>query len=321
MRLTASELGIRPFRNDRYFGGHGACPGCGAVSMLRQVMQAVGPKAYYFILASCAGSYFPGEFTVCDSSIVFTVYAAGFAEAEGMSQALELRGRTDETVVAYSGDGGAFDIGLGGLSGIAERNANVLVVVNDNQGYQNTGGQQSGGTPRGIITKSTQPFHQVPAAARNRKDLLEILAAHRVPYLATASAAFPRDLAAKLKTALTYKGFKLVHVVTACLNWGFESRLAIRVARLAVETGFHPLYEIEGGRRYCVTYEPPFVPLEEFTRLQRRFQGVDLELLRRDIAERWEDLRYKAARVWPAEDGASTPTRSCGDFWVTKPIA
>lgn len=321
MRLTASELGIRPFRNDRYFGGHGACPGCGAVSMLRQVMQAVGPKAYYFILASCAGSYFPGEFTVCDSSIVFTVYAAGFAEAEGMSQALELRGRTDETVVAYSGDGGAFDIGLGGLSGIAERNANVLVVVNDNQGYQNTGGQQSGGTPRGIITKSTQPFHQVPAAARNRKDLLEILAAHRVPYLATASAAFPRDLAAKLKTALSYKGFKLVHVVTACLNWGFESRLAIRVARLAVETGFHPLYEIEGGRRYRLTYEPTFAPLEEFTRLQRRFQGVDLELLKRDLAERWEDLRYKVARVWPAEDGASTPTRSCGDFWVTKPIA
>jgi len=321
MRLTASELGIRPFSNDRYFGGHGACPGCGAVSMLRQVMQAVGPKAYYFILASCAGSYFPGEFTVCDSSIVFTVYAAGFAEAEGMSQALELRGRTDETVVAYSGDGGAFDIGLGGLSGIAERNANVLVVVNDNQGYQNTGGQQSGGTPRGIITKSNQPFHQVPAAARNRKDLLEILAAHRVPYLATASAAFPRDLAAKLKTALTYKGFKLVHVVTACLNWGFESRLAIRVARLAVETGFHPLYEIEGGRRYRLTYEPKFVPLEEFTRLQRRFQGVDLELLRRDLAERWEDLRYKAARVWPAEDGAGTPTRSCGDVWVTKPIA
>lgn len=304
MRLTARELGIRPFSNDRYFGGHGACPGCGAVSMLRQVMQAVGPKAYYFILASCAGSYFPGEFTVCDASIVFTVYAAGFAEAEGMSQALELRGRTGETVVAYSGDGGAFDIGLGGLSGIAERNANVLVVVNDNQGYQNTGGQQSGGTPRGIITKSTQPFHQVPAAARNRKDLLEILAAHRVPYLATASAAFPGDLAAKLTTALTYKGFKLVHVVTACLNWGFESRLAVRVARLAVETGFHPLYEIEGGRRYRISYEPPFAPLEEFTRLQRRFQGVDLELLKHDIAERWEDLRYKAARVWPAEDGA-----------------
>ncbi|HBH01817.1 MAG TPA: pyruvate synthase subunit beta [Candidatus Rokubacteria bacterium] len=300
MRLTASELGIRPFSNDRYFGGHGACPGCGAVSMLRQVMQTVGPKAYYFILASCAGSYFPGEFTVCDSSIIFTVYAAGFAEAEGMSQALELRGRTDETVVAYSGDGGAFDIGLGGLSGIAERNANVLVIVNDNQGYQNTGGQQSGGTPRGIITKSTQPFHQVPAAARNRKDLLELLAAHRVPYLATASAAFPRDLDAKLRKALTYKGFKLVHVVTACLNWGFESRLAIRVARLAVETGVHPLYEIEGGRRYRLSYEPTFAPLEDFTRLQRRFQGVDLALLKQDIAERWEDLRYKAARAWPA---------------------
>ncbi len=305
MQLTTTELGVRPFSKERYFGGHGACPGCGAVSMLRQVMQAVGPRAYYFILASCAGSYFPGEFTVCDASIVFTVYAAGFAQAEGMSQALELRGRTGETVVAYSGDGGAFDIGLGGLSGIAERNANVLVIVNDNQGYQNTGGQQSGGTPRGIITKSTQPFHQAPPAARNRKDLLEILAAHRVPYLATASAAFPRDLDQKVKKALTYRGFKLIHLVTACVNWGFESRLAIRVARLAVETGFHPLYEIEGGRRYRITHEPAFAPLEEFTGLQRRFQGVDLALLGRDVAERWEDLRYKAAREWPAAELSS----------------
>mgnify|MGYP001570536163 CR=1 FL=1 len=210
------------------------------------------------------------------------------------------RSRYPETVVAYSGDGGAFDIGLGGLSGIAERNANVLVIVNDNQGYQNTGGQQSGGTPRGIITKSTQPFNQAPPAARNRKDLLEILAAHRVPYLATASAAFPRDLDQKVRKALTYRGFKLIHLVTACVNWGFESRLAIRVARLAVETGFHPLYEIEGGRRYRITHEPAFAPLEEFTGLQRRFQGVDLALLGRDAAERGEDLRYKAAREWPA---------------------
>jgi pyruvate/2-oxoacid:ferredoxin oxidoreductase beta subunit len=301
MRLTASELGVRPFREERYFGGHGACPGCGAVTMLRQVMHAVGPKAYYFILASCAGSYFPGEFTVTDANVIFCVFAAGFAQAEGMAQALELRGRADETVVAYSGDGGAFDIGLGGLSGIAERNANVLVIVNDNQGYQNTGGQQSAGTPRGIVTKSTQPFHQAPPTARNRKDLLELLAAHRVPYLATASAAFPADLHAKVNKALGVKGFKCIHVVTACLNWGFDSRLAVRVARLAVETGFHPLYEIEAGRRYRVTHEPRFVPLEEFTRLQRRFSGVELELLERDLAERWSDLRYKAARHWPAE--------------------
>lgn len=299
MQLTASELGIRTFKEEHYFGGHGACPGCGAVTMVHQLMRAVGPKAYYFVLASCVGTYFPGEFTVTDANVIFTVFAAGFAEAEGMARALELRGRTDETVVAYSGDGGAFDIGLGGLSGIAERNANVLVIVNDNQGYQNTGGQQSAGTPRGIITKSTQPFQQTPPTARNRKDLLEILAAHRPPYLATASAAYPADFEAKVKKALAFKGFKAIHVVTACLNWGFDSRFAVRIARLAVETGFHPLYEIEGGRRYRITHEPGFVPLDEFSRLQRRFQGVDLALLERDLKERWSDLRYKAARAWP----------------------
>ncbi|MBI4560817.1 MAG: hypothetical protein HY724_02140 [Candidatus Rokubacteria bacterium] len=140
----------------------------------------------------------------------------------------------------------------------------------------------------------------MPATARNRKDLLEILAAHKVPYLATASAAYPDDLQAKVTKAVAVKGFKLVHLLTACVNWGFESHLAIHVARMAVETGFHPLYEIEGGRRYRITYEPRFLPLEQFTGLQRRFHGVDLELLRRDVAERWSDLRYKAAREWPA---------------------
>jgi pyruvate/2-oxoacid:ferredoxin oxidoreductase beta subunit len=217
-----------------------------------------------------------------------------------MARALELRGRADEKVVVWSGDGGAFDIGLGGLSGIAERNANVLVICNDNEGYQNTGGQQTGATPRGIVTKSTQPFQHVPAAVRNRKDLLEILAAHKVPYLATASAAFPKDLEAKVRKALAFDGFKLIHLLTSCLNWGFESHLAVGVARLAVETGFHPLYEIEGGRRYRITYEPKLLPLEQFADLQRRFRGVDIELLKRDIAERWADLRFKADRVWPA---------------------
>lgn len=300
MQLTASELGIAPFKEEHYFGGHGACPGCGAVSALRQIMRAVGPKSYYFLLASCAGSYFPGAFTVSSNPAVHCIYAAGFAEAEGMSRALELRGRHDEKVVVWSGDGGCFDIGLGGLSGIAERNANVLVICNDNEGYQNTGGQQTGATPRGIITKSTQPFQRVAPEARNRKDLLELLAAHRVPYLATASAAFPADLEAKVKKALSFSGFKLIHLLTACLNWGFESPVAVKVARLGVETGFHPLYEIEGGRRYRTTYEPKFLPFEQFAETQRRFRGVDFDILKRDVAERWADLRYKAARAWPA---------------------
>lgn len=301
MQVTASELGIAPFKEEIFFGGHGACPGCGAVSALRQVMHAVGPKSYFFLLASCAGSYFPGMFTVSGNPAIHCVYASGFAQAEGMSRVLELRGRDDEEkVVVWSGDGGCFDIGLGGLSGAAERNANLLVFCNDNEGYQNTGGQQTGATPRGIVTKSTQPFQRVSPEARNRKDLLEMLAAHKVPYLATASAAFPKDLEAKVQKALTYKGFRLIHLLTACLNWGFESYQAIRVARTSVETGFFPLYEIEGGRRYRITHEPKFLPLEQFADLQRRMRGVDIDLLRRDIAERWADLRYKADRPLPA---------------------
>jgi pyruvate/2-oxoacid:ferredoxin oxidoreductase beta subunit len=299
MQLSARELGIGPFKEENYFGGHAGCPGCGAVNMMRQVMHAVGPKAYYFLLASCAGHYFPGKFTVSSTPLVHTIFAAGFAQAEGMAWALKLQGREDEIVVAHAGDGSAYDIGMCGLSGIAERNANVLVIINDNQAYQNTGGQQSGGTPRGMLSASTQPWG-TGSTARNRKDLIEILAAHKAPYLATASAAFPGDLEAKVKKAISYQGFKAIHFVTACLNWGFEGSEAVRVARLAVESGFHPLYEIEGGRRYHITHEPKFSPLEEFTGMQRRFQDVNLDLLKRDIADRWEDLRFKANREWPS---------------------
>lgn len=302
MQLTATELGIGPFREELHLGGHTACPGCGSTIALRQVMRMVGRKSYYFLPASCTASYFPSTFNASGSPAIHTIFAGAFAEAEGLSQALELNGKDDERVIVWAGDGACFDIGMGGLSGIAERNANVLVICNDNGGYQNTGGHQSAATARGIITKSTQFSQPGLATARNRKDLLGILAAHRVPYLATASAAFAQDLEAKVAKAISVKGFKLIHLMTSCLNWGFDAGLTIEVARLSVETGFHPLYEIEEGRRYHLTYEPGFLPLERFTDLQRRFRGAHMDVLKRDLAERWDDLRYQFGRAWPSTE-------------------
>jgi len=129
-----------------------------------------------------------------------------------------------------------------------------------------------------------------------RKDLAEIIAQHRVPYVATASAAFPEDLQAKIAKALSYEGFRLILLLTPCVTWGYDSRYSVKLARLAVETGYFPLYEVEYGTRYRLTYEPAGVPLEEFTRLQRRFRGASLDLVRWEIEQKWADLKFKMQR-------------------------
>jgi pyruvate/2-oxoacid:ferredoxin oxidoreductase beta subunit len=124
-----------------------------------------------------------------------------------------------------------------------------------------------------------------------------VIAQHHVPYVATASAAFPDDMRAKIEKALSYEGFRMILLLTPCVTWGYDSRYSVKLARLAVETGYFPLYEVEYGTRYCVTYEPPMLPLEEFTRLQKRFRGAPLDLVRWEIEQKWEDLRFKMKRV------------------------
>ncbi len=122
------------------------------------------------------------------------------------------------------------------------------------------------------------------------------MAAHRVPYVATASAAFPEDLDAKIRRASGIEGFRLIHLLTPCVTWGCDSRYSVKLARMAVETGYFPLYEVEWGTQYRVTYEPAMLPLEKFTRLQRRFAGSDLGLIRAEIEQKWDELRFRGSR-------------------------
>lgn len=260
------------------------------------VLNTIGDRAVYFVPASCASLYFsPSDTATTRAPVIHTLFPGAFAEAEGMSHALRLRGSNEQAVV-WAGDGCAYDIALGGLSGIAARGADVLVFCNDNQGYQNTGGHESSATPLAASTRTGRRSQHGGRTPR-RKDLVEIMAAHQAPYIATASPAFPDDLHAKVRRAMQVKGFRMILLLTPCVTWGFDSRLAVKLARLSVETGYFPLYEVEWGKRYRVTYEPAMLPLERFTRLQKRFQGADLEALREEVDEKWEDLRFKASRV------------------------
>ncbi len=293
--LQLQELNIKPFREEMFLGGHNACPGCGSTTALRQVVNVLGPNTIYFVPASCGSLYFgPSDTTAIATPVVHTIFAAAFAEAEGMAIALRHQGRKEQVVV-WAGDGCCYDIGLGGLSGVAARGANILVICNDNEGYQNTGGHESSATPPDAATRTGRRSEDRPGTQR-RKDLVEIIAAHRVPYIATACAAFPEDLASKLRKAQQTEGFRFILLLTTCVTWNYESRYSVQLARLAVETGYFPLYEIEDGTRYRITYEPLFTPIEEFAKLQKRFQGTDLKRLRQEIEQKWEDLRFKVSR-------------------------
>lgn len=294
----AAVMSPKEFGRELFHPGHNACPGCGATPAMRMIARVIGENAIYLVPASCGSLYVAPSDTVTTSSpVIHTVFAAAFAQAEGLSYALRRRGR-DELVVVWAGDGASYDIGLGGLSGIASRGADVLVFCNDNEGYQNTGGHQSSATPPDAATPTGRPTAEDAPATSQRKDLVEILAAHRVPYIATACPAFPEDLEEKVRRAKSMSAFRLILVLTTCVTWGVEARHSMKVARLAVETGYFPLYEVEHGVRYRITYEPPMLPVEEFAALQKRFRqgNGDLRALKREIAHKWEDLRFKASR-------------------------
>ncbi|MBI3945245.1 MAG: pyruvate synthase subunit beta [Armatimonadetes bacterium] len=295
MEKLARQMGLLPLREEMFAPGHNACPGCGSTIALRMVLNAVGERAICLVPASCASLYVgPGDTSAASVPVIHTLFAGCFAEAEGMARGLHLQGR-DEKVVVWAGDGCCYDIALGALSGTAARGADILVVCNDNEGYQNTGGHQSTATPPDAATRTGRRSEHALTPV-GRKDLVEIIAAHRVPYVATASAAFPQDLAAKMAKAAQIRGFRMIVLLTPCVTWGYDSRHSVKLARLAVETGYFPLYEVEWGRHYRVSHEPAMLPLEMFTRLQKRFHGADLDAVYREVQAKWEDLRFNAGR-------------------------
>ena len=276
--------------------GNPSCAGCGAALTLRHVLKALGPRTVLIIPASCtsiiAGAYPKSSLKV---PVYHIAFAAAAATASGLAEGLEALGE-QANVVVWAGDGGTVDIGLQGLSGAAERNHNVLYICYDNEAYMNTGIQKSGSTPYGAWTTTT------PTGNRGRKkDMVFIMAAHGVPYVATASPAYPRDLIAKVRKASKIRGFKYIHVLTPCPpGWRFDPSLTVKVARLAVTTGFWPLLEIEHGVLRLTGPSARLLdpklrkPLKEYLRLQGRYAHLreeDYEELQRVIDDQWERIK------------------------------
>jgi len=288
---------------ERFLSGHTACPGCAVALAVRLVLRALGPETVLVVPPSCI-ALMMGPLPL--SSVTLPVFQTAFettaAAASGLSRAYRARGE-EVSVVCLAGDGGTYDIGLQALSGAAERNEDFLYVCFDNEAYQNTGNQKSSATPWGARTASTPR-----GKSTRKKDIMQIMAAHGIPYAATASPAHPQDLAAKVARARGVTGTRFLNVTCPCVpGWGIGDEASLRLLRLAVESKAVPLYEVEDGTRYRVTHWPEGIPVERYLRPQARFAHLDdsqIALIQAEVDGRWQTLLDRAARA-----GASPSTQ------------
>jgi pyruvate ferredoxin oxidoreductase beta subunit len=265
-------------RTNSLNSGHRACQGCGEALGARYAIDAAMQAAQNRVIAVNATGCLevfstPYPETSWQIPWMHSLFGNAPAVAAGVAAALKVKGRRDVKVIAQGGDGGTTDIGFGCLSGMFERNDDVLYVCYDNEAYMNTGVQRSSATPPAARTATTMAVGPHPGNVFGTgKNVPLIAMAHRIPYVATASVANLRDLEAKVTCAMGITGSRYIHVHVPCpLGWGSDPADTIKVARMAVESGLFPLFEARYGEitaRYRLRRR---VPVEDYLSLQRRF--------------------------------------------------
>ncbi len=291
MNVKIPEMMDRP---EVLLRGNFACAGCGLSIAYKTAISALN-RPIVVIPACCSSviqSLHPNvTYNVPTLNIAFAAHASA---ASGIARAKKMRGE-DTTTVVWSGDGGTFDIGLATWSGAAERNENIIHFCYDNNFYSNTGAQRSGATPRGAVTTTT------PGGKKEkRKSIVRIMAAHDIPYIATASIGYPRDLYTKVKKASLIEGYRFILIDAPCpTGWNSDPALTPELGELAVKTGYFPLYEIEKGKltfsRRGERYRDPEkrVPIEEYLSKQSRFKkmtSTQILEVKKDIQHEWDQL-------------------------------
>ncbi len=261
--------------------GNMSCPGCGASIAMNLALKALGPETV-LVIPACCWAIIAGPYPISSLKvpILHTAFPSAAVTASGVRAGLNMKGDTNTTVVAWAGDGGSFDIGIQSLSGAAERNDDIIFVCYDNEAYMNTGVQRSSATPYGSRTTTTpgQGWKKT-----RKKNLLEIMVAHGIPYAATANIAYPEDLVRKFKKARDLKGgTRFIHVYATCTTgWGAPSEYAVKIARMATRCNIFPLYEVDDSITYTLN-EQGDTPVEAYLSLQGRFKHLSEEE-RRDV--------------------------------------
>jgi pyruvate ferredoxin oxidoreductase beta subunit len=302
----------RTERSNTLTSGHRACQGCGEALGARYALDAAMRATEGKLIAANATGcleVFSTPFPESSWQLpwIHSLFANAAPVATGVQAALRAKGRTDVRVVGQGGDGGTVDIGFACLSGMFERNDDVLYICYDNEAYMNTGVQRSGATPPAVRTANTKPIGDYPGNVFGQgKNVPLIAMAHEIPYVATATVAELRDLEHKVERAMEFRGARYIHIFVPCpLGWGSASRDTIRLARLVKETGLFPVFEAEHGEVTGVSKIRRRVPVEEYLKLQRRYAHLFGDPPRTDIVERIQadaDRNIRRFGLQPDED-------------------
>ena len=280
-------------RSNSLTSGHRACQGCGEALGARYALDAAMRATEGRLIAANATGCLEVFSTPYPESSwqlpwIQSLFGNAPAIASGVAAALRAKGRDDVRVVGQGGDGGTVDIGMACLSGLFERNDDVLYICYDNEAYMNTGVQRSGATPPAARTATTKPIGEEPGNVFGQgKNAPLIAMAHEIPYVATATVSELRDLEAKVERAMEFRGARYIHIFVPCpLGWGSASRDTIRLARLVKETGLFPVFEAENGVVTSVSKIRRPVPVEEYLKLQRRYAHLFGKEPRADVVAR-----------------------------------
>ncbi|MHA1195313.1 MAG: thiamine pyrophosphate-dependent enzyme [Promethearchaeota archaeon] len=279
------------------YPGTRACPGCAMALIYRMALKALGKNTIITVPASCL-TVLHGMQGFCTTkiSVYHTPFATTGAAASGIVASLEDKGlEKNINVVAFAGDGGTVDIGIQSLSGAVERGTNFIFACYDNEAYMNTGVQKSGSTPLGAFSTTT------PLGKKGfKKNMTKILEAHGIPYVATANGSYPLDIYEKFSKAKEIKGPKYIHILSPCPpGWGYDPKDSIKVGKLAVQTGFWPLYEVINGKfmlsKDSKRYLDPSKrkPIEEYLKMQKRFRNIteeEIRMYKQYIDALWADI-------------------------------
>lgn len=269
--------------------GNTNCAGCGMSLGLHWLDEALADARPYMVIPACCGIVTAGAFPTSAYGVptAAATFASAPAFATGIATIAALNNENHPTV-CWTGDGGTYDIGMATLSAAAERNEDIIYVCYDNEIYGNTGGQRSSATPEGVVTSTT------PRGKRERKkDMMAIMAAHRIPYAASLSVAHRDDFLRKVRTARDMKGFRFLLMLSPCpTGWKSEPDQSVELIRAAVGCGIFPVYEVFDGERYVINVPPDGTPVEEYVQKQRRYSGIaaDPARLKAQIADQWRML-------------------------------
>ena len=286
-----------------------SCQGCGASLAMKLALKGLGERTVVVIPACCwtiINGVYP--YSALQVPVIHVPFETAAVSASGVRAALDARGEKDVVVMAWAGDGGTFDIGIQSLSGAAERNDDILYVCYDNEAYMNTGIQRSSATPVGAWTTTT------PAGSikeEPKKDIEEIMLAHHIPYMATASVAYPDDMYMKFKKVRHITGTKFIHLLSPCPpGWRIDPSKSVQITRMATQAKVFPIYEVRRWRfskkrgrleeswKYTINIYPDReLSVKEYMKAQGRFQQITEEMLH-DVQERvdrkWDELIRKS---------------------------